>query len=373
MSGASGFDRAVKLALVSDVPVGIFLSGGMDSSLVAESAMRQGRLSCAYFLDFEEQSYSEHGAAKAVADRLGLPLETVTLTSDDLVDFPSLVAHADDPLADSSALAVYVLSRLAVAGNKVVLGGDGGDELFGGYLTYLATRPRRVTRRLPGPLRRALAAVGNRLPTGEKKVTTSYKLWRFLRAADLPEGIAHFTWNGTWLPRGRSFMRGRGREKNRAARPRVFVPGSRPAPALEPARPAEGGYRGISPERHPDQGRPHEHGPRPRGSRALPADGHRRLRADLAGPTCGVRREASRRGCSESWRAGLTAPRSPTPGSRASAYRSTAGFAVHCGRLQRGCSRTRPYAPSTSSTREPYAGCGGSISPAARTAGRSGD
>jgi asparagine synthase (glutamine-hydrolysing) len=196
------FDRAVRLNLRSDVPVGIFLSGGLDSALVAEAAMRQGRLNRAFTIDFEEASYGEYQAARLVAQRLGLPLERVVLTPAALADFAKLVEHADDPLADSSALAVWTLARhTAACGNKVVLGGDGGDELFAGYLTYRATQLHdRYVRRWPGLVRRLASAVGRRLPTTEGKVTFSYKLRRFLRAAHLPTGQAHFSWNGTWLP-----------------------------------------------------------------------------------------------------------------------------------------------------------------------------
>ena len=195
------FDRSVRLAMRADVPVGIFLSGGMDSALVAESAVRQGRLNRAYFLDFEEQEWSEKDAARTVADRLGVPLECATLTSDALRDFLPIVAHADDPLADSSALAVWTIARHAARENKVVLGGDGGDELYGGYLTYRASRLHAaLTTRLPSPVRAALARVGRALPTRDGKVSLSERARRFLRAADLPPEEAHFTWNGTWLP-----------------------------------------------------------------------------------------------------------------------------------------------------------------------------
>ena len=195
------FDQAVKRALLSDVPVGILLSGGIDSSLVAESAVRQGHLNAAYLLDFEDASYSEYDGASEVASRLGLPLERVVLGSDAMEHFLDLVHHGDDPLADSSALPVWLVSRLAARRNKVVLGGDGGDELFGGYLTYQATRLHgRWVAPLPPPVRRALAWASRHLPVSEGKVTTSYRLWRFLRASDLPGRVAHLTWNGTWLP-----------------------------------------------------------------------------------------------------------------------------------------------------------------------------
>ena len=194
-------DRAVRLALVSDVPVGIFLSGGMDSSLIAESAMRQGRLARAYCLDFPEEGFSEYPRAERVADGLGLPLTRVEFSSDALGHFGEIVEHADDPLADSSALPVWTVSRAAARDGKVVVGGDGGDELFGGYLTYAATLwHAAIAERMPRPLRGLGAAAAAWLPTSEGKVSRSYRLMRFLRAAALPAGEAHFSWNGTWLP-----------------------------------------------------------------------------------------------------------------------------------------------------------------------------
>jgi asparagine synthase (glutamine-hydrolysing) len=194
-------DRAVALTLRSDVPVGVFLSGGIDSALVSRSAVRSGRLSRAYCLAFDEDSYSEWGRAQETARQLGVPITKVVLSSRALEDFLPIVEHADDPLADSSALAVWTLARDASRSNKVVLGGDGGDELFGGYLTYQATLwHERVTSHLPRALRRALHRSASPLPTSERKVSGSYKLRRFLRAMELAPSIAHFTWNGTWLP-----------------------------------------------------------------------------------------------------------------------------------------------------------------------------
>ena len=201
-------DRSVRIALRSDVPVGVFLSSGIDSSLVAMSALRHGRLSQAYCLTMPDRSYSEWDGAARTAERLGIPVTKVVLEPSALSDFIAIVEHADDPLADSSALAVFTLARQAALGNKVVIGGDGGDELFGGYLTYPATVWHElVIARLPAPIRRALASIAPLLRTRETKVSMSYKLSRFLRAADLPSNVAHFTWNGTWLPRQAAELR----------------------------------------------------------------------------------------------------------------------------------------------------------------------
>lgn len=195
-------DEAVRLSLRSDVPVGIFLSGGIDSALIAESAVRQGKLNRAYCVHFDERGYSEFGAAQFVAQRLGIPIERAVLGTPRANDFMEMVQYADDPLGDSSAFAVRaVAARARECGNKVVLGGDGGDELLGGYLTYQATAlHRRIFSRLPGGIRRAVSSLAEQLPVTEGKVTLSYKLWRFLRAAPLRTGEAHFSWNGAWLP-----------------------------------------------------------------------------------------------------------------------------------------------------------------------------
>jgi asparagine synthase (glutamine-hydrolysing) len=195
-------DRSVRIAMRSDVPIALFLSGGIDSSAVAESAVRQGILKHAYCLELAEEGFSELPNAQRVASKLGLELRRVELGAGNLVDFGKLVEHADDPLADSSALPVFTLARGVARDYKVAISGDGGDELFGGYLTYKATvLHARWIAGLPLALRRGLARAAAFVPAGDAKVPLTYKLMRFLRAADLSSGEAHFTWNGTWLPK----------------------------------------------------------------------------------------------------------------------------------------------------------------------------
>ncbi|MGH9348791.1 MAG: asparagine synthase (glutamine-hydrolyzing) [Vicinamibacterales bacterium] len=195
-------DEAVALALRSDVPVGLFLSGGIDSTVIAESAARQGAIARAFCLDMADAGFSEWPAAERVSRQIGVPLVRVPFDCTVIDRFLDVVDHADDPLADSSALAVWTISLAAAEDVKVVLTGDGGDELFGGYLTYAASRLHaRYVERLPRGLRRALAASAERLPVNDReKVSATYKLQRFLRAAHLSTREAHFTWNGTWMP-----------------------------------------------------------------------------------------------------------------------------------------------------------------------------
>ena len=195
-------DHAVRLTLRSDVPVGLFLSGGVDSSIVAESAARHGRLHTAFCVDFATQGFSEWPAAERVARKLDLDIVRVPLDAGALDEFLELTGHLDDPLADSSAIAVWSVGRAARERVKVVLSGDGGDELFGGYLTYRASHwHRRMRPWLPRAAWSAVARLGARLDVDDHvKVGAAYKLQRFLRALPLDTREAHFTWNGTWTP-----------------------------------------------------------------------------------------------------------------------------------------------------------------------------
>ena len=204
-------DGAVRIALRSDVPVGLFLSGGVDSSIVAHSAARLGRLEHAFCVDFAEQGFSEWPRASAVARALDVPITRVGLDAGVLGEFLDVAGHLDDPLADSSAMAVWTVARAAATTVKVVLSGDGGDELFGGYLTYPASAwHARLHRLLPAAAWRAATAVASRLPMDDGvKVGADYRLHRFLRAMPMPTSTAHFTWNGTWLPdTAATFVRG---------------------------------------------------------------------------------------------------------------------------------------------------------------------
>jgi len=129
--------QAVQSHLVSDVPVGLFLSGGTDSSLVAALVARQGTPLQAFTIGFTEGPYNELPYAEAVAAHLGLPLEKALLEPELVLQLvPELPAWYDEPFGDYSALPTYLVSRLAAGRVKVVLAGDGGDELFGGYGRY---------------------------------------------------------------------------------------------------------------------------------------------------------------------------------------------------------------------------------------------
>src|SRR5205814_4847745 len=130
---------SVRAHLVSDVPVGVLLSGGVDSSLLAAFAAGETSEPLRTFsIGFEERSFDELADARLVAQRYGTRHRELVLRPDAALLLPALADAFDEPFADSSALPTYLVSQLAASDVKVALSGEGGDELFGGYYTYAA-------------------------------------------------------------------------------------------------------------------------------------------------------------------------------------------------------------------------------------------
>ncbi|MBI3568262.1 MAG: asparagine synthase (glutamine-hydrolyzing) [Gemmatimonadetes bacterium] len=150
--------EAVKKRLVSDVPVGVFLSGGVDSSLVAALASQESERPIeAVTVGFEESEFDERHYARRVAQHLGMPMHEEMVRPALVADLPAIVWHYGQPVADVSIVPNHYLARAAHRWMTVALNGDGGDELFGGYTRPILARlavPYRAF--LPGPLRRAL-------------------------------------------------------------------------------------------------------------------------------------------------------------------------------------------------------------------------
>ena len=161
-------DEAVRLRLVSDVPLGAFLSGGVDSSAVVGLMSRASSQPVKTFsIGFEEDSYNELKFARVAAKHFGTDHHEFIVTPDicDIVD--ELVWHFDEPFADSSAIPTYMVSKLARQYVTVVLSGDGGDELFAGYTRYQVDRKRSKLSRLPRVVReRMMRPVSANLPHG---------------------------------------------------------------------------------------------------------------------------------------------------------------------------------------------------------------
>lgn len=129
---------AIRLRLVADVPVGLFLSGGVDSSLVAAlTARRLNRPIQAYCISFQQEGYDESAHARSMADHLGLPITIMPAAASNRALFENIARHIDQPLGDASLVPTFQVSQSAHDANvKVVLTGDGGDEVFGGYDLY---------------------------------------------------------------------------------------------------------------------------------------------------------------------------------------------------------------------------------------------
>ena len=157
--------QAVDRQLVSDVPLGVFLSGGVDSSVIAAAARRAGPVQT-FSIGFGDPRYDESDHAAAVAKHLGTDHHTFQVTPDAVADLPALATVFGEPFGDSSALPTHYLARQTRRHVKVALSGDGGDELFGGYDRYRAMRlAGRLAPLAGGPM----TAVARRLAGGHPK------------------------------------------------------------------------------------------------------------------------------------------------------------------------------------------------------------
>lgn len=210
-AGAAGADpqkrfeellvSATDARLVSDVPLGIFLSGGIDSAVVAALAQeRSGRRQQTFSVGFDEASYDERGKARAVARRIGSDHHEVECTAADVPRLlPMIVGSADHLLADQSMIPLTRLAEVTSKAVKVVLTGDGGDELLAGYPTYRALRlAAGYVRTVPPSLRRFAAEAAEHLPARDGKMAGATVLSRFLRATTADLAGAHAAWRAIW-------------------------------------------------------------------------------------------------------------------------------------------------------------------------------
>jgi asparagine synthase (glutamine-hydrolysing) len=192
---------SVRAHLIADVPVGVLLSGGVDSSVLAALAAQESSEPVHTFsIGFEERSFDELGDARAVAQLYGTRHEELVLRPDAARLLPALADAFDEPFADSSALPTYLVSELAARHVKVALSGEGGDELFGGYYTYAADLLALRFGRL-APLARPLV---ERLPSSSRKASFDYKAKRFVRGATLPPLERHHAWKEIFSPEARA-------------------------------------------------------------------------------------------------------------------------------------------------------------------------
>jgi asparagine synthase (glutamine-hydrolysing) len=196
---------SVKAHLLSDVPVGVLLSGGVDSAaLAALAAQETPKPVHTFTIGFAEKSFDERDDARLVALRYGTNHHELLVRPDPELLLQALADAFDEPFADSSALPTYLVSQLAAEHVKVALSGEGGDELFGGYYTYAADLlADRVA-----PLARVARPLVEALPSSSRKASFDYRAKRFVRAAHLPPLERHHGWKEIFSPDMRRELRG---------------------------------------------------------------------------------------------------------------------------------------------------------------------
>ncbi len=191
--------RAVRRRLVSDVPLGILLSGGVDSSGVAAFAasVRPGLRT--FSIGFEEPSFDESRYSRQVSERIGSRHHEDRFCARALLELiPDVFGYLDEPLADPSLLPTYLLCRQTRESVTVALGGDGGDELFYGYPTFQAARFADRYERLPRWARTGAAAFAQRLPVSDRNLSWEFRLKQFLRGVESQPPVRDQQWLGAF-------------------------------------------------------------------------------------------------------------------------------------------------------------------------------
>lgn len=194
--------EATRLRMISEVPLGAFLSGGVDSSMVvALMAQESANPVKTFSIGFEEEDFSELKYAKRVAEHVGAEYHEFIVRPNALEVLPTLVEHYGEPFADSSAIPTYYVARETRKHVTVALNGDGGDESFAGYERYTAMRIAEAYRRVPAALRKVFVdgPVGL-LPSDELRRSRIRDAKRFLRAAELPRTDRYLRWMSVFDP-----------------------------------------------------------------------------------------------------------------------------------------------------------------------------
>jgi asparagine synthase (glutamine-hydrolysing) len=183
------------------VPLGVWSSGGVDSSTVVHYASEAaGRQLQTFSVSFRGRSFDESPWFREIAAKYDTNHHEFDLNPEvEMHDVIQHMAyHSDEPSSDAGAVPVWFLSKMSRQHVTVALSGEGADEMFGGYQTYLADKYARMLRLTPSVLRRAGQAVAGILPVSDEKISFEYKVKRMLEGSLLPENEAHFFWNGTW-------------------------------------------------------------------------------------------------------------------------------------------------------------------------------
>ncbi len=195
------FKQSIAEQLVADVPVGIWLSGGLDSSTLLHYALQAGgRKLKTFSITFQGKSCDESSYIKKITEHYDV--EHSELDLNEGLDLPDVISelsyYSDEPSADAGAVPIWYLAKMSRREVTVALSGEGADELFCGYLTYQADRYRRVSACLPKPLLRQALGLARFLPVSDDKIGFEYKLKRFLQGSMLPAEDAHVFWDGAF-------------------------------------------------------------------------------------------------------------------------------------------------------------------------------
>jgi len=197
-------EQAVKRRLMSDVPLGVFLSGGVDSSVITAllSRSQAPRDIRTFAIGFREQSFDESEFAKAVSKHLGTTHQTrIFSAADCVVELARVTEQMDEPIGDPSILPTSMLCRFARESVTVALGGDGGDELFAGYDPFVALAPARFYDSVvPQLLHGATVKAAQLLPASAKNMSLAFRVQRFLRGAGVPAAQRLSTWMSPFAP-----------------------------------------------------------------------------------------------------------------------------------------------------------------------------
>jgi len=191
---------SVSAQLMSDVPLGVFLSGGVDSACVAAAMKARGADIRSFSIGFEDRDFDESRHAKAAAEHLGTAhSERIFTEKEMLAEVPEILSSMDEPLADPSVFPTAILSKFARRSVTVALGGDGGDELFCGYPTYAIHRLFPLYKASPSLLRKASLSIADKLlPVREGNLTFPYKLRKFMDGAEKEMPERHLAWMGAF-------------------------------------------------------------------------------------------------------------------------------------------------------------------------------
>ncbi len=191
------FHKSIERRLIADVPIGAFLSGGMDSSMIV-AFMREHKHDKlkTFSVGFEDPRYNETSYAREVANFFGTEHHEIILKSRDVETLlPQVAWHADNLLADQAALALYAVSKLAKEHVTVCLSGDGGDEIFVGYPTFIADHYQPTYAAIPKWIRKGIIEnIVRLLPTSSGKLSFDYKARKFIEAGDFDLAKAHYWW-----------------------------------------------------------------------------------------------------------------------------------------------------------------------------------